>query len=141
MVVRPATLRGCRVHAATVFGGHPYSVDQRRRIPQCSTRGIHPRQVRTDSASTAREGGLLQYDFLGLFRCFGGTAPCQAVNRDYIIEYPGFVKLNANVSQRISSVISGVVAVSNLTNNKSFELSNLNPVMGRITTIGLQFNY
>lgn len=102
---------------------------------------VSPLRGTTVTGALTYLGGFRQYDFLGLFRCFGGTGPCQAVNRDYIIEYPGFVKLNANVSQRISSVISGVVAVGNLTNNKSYELSNLNPVMGRITTIGLQFNY
>jgi iron complex outermembrane recepter protein len=86
-------------------------------------------------------GSWNYYDNLAQFRCFGHTGPCPPSNRDYIISYPGFVRLNASISQRIGRILSGYVSVTNLTNNERFEVFNGTPVMGRITTVGLELQY
>lgn len=80
-------------------------------------------------------------DFLAQFSCFGGTGPCRATPRDYTVAYPGFVKLNASVWQQLTPVLSGFLAVANLTNNDVHENSNFTPVQGRTTTVGLRLNY
>jgi outer membrane receptor protein involved in Fe transport len=93
------------------------------------------------SAGVTYVGSWNNYDYMAEFSCFGGSGPCKPTFRDYIVAYPGFVKLNARVSQQIRSFISGFIAVDNLTNNQAFEVDNLAPVVGRIATIGFQFQY
>ncbi len=80
-------------------------------------------------------------DDLAEERCFGGTGPCQATRRDYIIAYPGFVKVNATVSQELTPRVSGFVSFDNLTNNQAFEPNNSLTVLGRISTVGLRLHY
>lgn len=84
-------------------------------------------------------------DYLAYYACLGSTAPCRnatfAFNRDYLATYPGFTKLNATISHDFSSGISVFASVDNLTNDQSYEIYNGNPVMGRITTVGLRFRY
>lgn len=86
-------------------------------------------------------GSFRQTDFLALFRCFGGTGPCSASSRDYIVQYPGFIKVNAGVSQDLSPFVSGFVAVDNVFNSQAYELFNIGPVTGRTTTVGLRLRY
>jgi outer membrane receptor protein involved in Fe transport len=86
-------------------------------------------------------GSWSYYDWLALFRCFGGTGPCRATMRDYITPYPSFVKVNATVWQQITPLVSGFVSVDNLTNNEAFEFHNFSPVVGRVTTVGLRLQY
>ncbi len=86
-------------------------------------------------------GSWNQYDDFALFRCFAGTGPCRPASRNYIIAYPGFVKMSATVSQQITSVASGFISVDNLTNNHAFELTDFSPVMGRMTMAGLRITH
>ena len=58
---------------------------------------------------------------------------------DFTVRYPGFVKLNLTVSQRLTRQLLGFLQVDNLTNSNAFEFNNVLPVMGRITTVGLRF--
>jgi outer membrane receptor protein involved in Fe transport len=102
---------------------------------------VTPLTGTTVAAGLTHVGSWNNYDYVAEFRCFGGTGPCQPSNRDYIVGYPGFTKVNATVSQRIRPLISGFVSVDNLTNNEADEVDNLSPVMGRITTVGFQFQY
>lgn len=119
--------------------------------------GDRPRQVPTHTAGasllvtpiegTTLTGGLTyvgsfrQYDELALFSCFGGTGPCQPTTRDYIIDFPGFVKIGASLSQRLTSRIQGFVSAQNLTGKEAYEGSNTVAVMGRMTSVGLQLRY
>jgi outer membrane receptor protein involved in Fe transport len=95
----------------------------------------------TLTAGLAYVGSWRNYDYFAQFSCYGGTGPCQASNRDYIVSYPGFVRLSAGVSQQLTSLVSAFLQVDNLSNNEAFELDDLSPVMGRITTLGLQLRY
>jgi outer membrane receptor protein involved in Fe transport len=93
------------------------------------------------SAGLTYVGSWNQYDYVAEFRCFGGTGPCQPTFRDYIVEYPSFVRVNATIAQQITPMLSGFISLDNLTNNTSFELDNLSPVVGRITTAGIRFHH
>ena len=100
--------------------------------------------LRTGTAITAGfayVGSWTNVDLLAQFRCFGGTGPCQSNDRDYLVAYPGFVKVNASVTQKITRFASGFVSVDNLTNNQAHEFNNFNPVLGRLTTVGFRFRY
>ncbi len=95
------------------------------------------------SAGVTYVGSQTYYDYVAEYACFGGSGPCQPGpgSRNYLIAYPGFVKVNATVSQRLTPVLSGFVSADNLTNNQAYETGNFFPVMGRITTVGLRFQY
>jgi outer membrane receptor protein involved in Fe transport len=95
----------------------------------------------TVSGGLVYVGSWRQYDFLQEFRCFGGTGPCQSTFRDYIVEYPDFAKVNLSLTQQITSTVLGFVAVDNVTNSDSYEFFNFNPVMGRLTTVGVRLRY
>jgi outer membrane receptor protein involved in Fe transport len=90
-------------------------------------------------------GSWTTTDWLAYYGCIGGTAPCRnstfAVDRSYVVEYPSFVKVNLGITQQITPIVSGFLAVDNLTNNDAYELWNFYPIMGRISTIGLRFQY
>ena len=102
---------------------------------------ISPLPGTTVTAGLTYVGSFRGTDLLALFRCFGGTGPCQATSRDYIIEYPGFERVTLSVTQRIARQLDGLLTVNNLTNNTAFEGNNLLPVMGRTTMLGLHFHH
>ncbi len=102
---------------------------------------VAPSEGTTMSAGVTYVGSWNQYDYVAQFECFGGTGPCQPTSRDYIVEYPGFVRIKATVSHRITSLLTGVVSVDNLTNSTAYELDNLSPVSGRISTVGVHLRY
>jgi outer membrane receptor protein involved in Fe transport len=93
------------------------------------------------SAGLTYVGSWNQYDYVAEFRCFGGTGPCQPTFRDYIVEYPSFVRVNATIARQITPMLSGFISLDNLTNDTSFELDNLSPVVGRIATAGIRFHH
>ena len=86
-------------------------------------------------------GAWTNYNQLAEAACFGGTGPCFASTRGFIQTLPGFTKANLSVTQRITSVVSGFISVTNLTNNEAVEFLNANPVMGRVTVAGVQLRY
>jgi hypothetical protein len=102
---------------------------------------VSPVAGTTVSAGLAYVGSWANYDALAQYRCFGGTGPCQATSRDYIVAYPGFVKINATMTSQITPVLTGYVSVNNLANRNIYEAGNDLPVKGRLTTVGLEFNY
>jgi outer membrane receptor protein involved in Fe transport len=102
---------------------------------------ITPFARTTFSAGLTYVGSWNNYDYFARYSCLGGTGPCRASNRDYIIGYPGFTKFHANVWQQITPLISGFVSVDNLTNNKAYEIGNISAVMGRIATAGVRMQY
>lgn len=102
---------------------------------------LTPYQGMTVTSGVTFVGSWRDYDYLAEFGCFGGTGPCEQSFRDYIVEYPSFVKLNVGVSQQITPLLSGFLSVDNLTDNHAYEVNNLYPVMGRILTIGAHFQH
>jgi outer membrane receptor protein involved in Fe transport len=93
------------------------------------------------SAGLVYVGSWTGYDDVAQFRCLGGTGPCRPTLRDYHMAYPALVKMNASVSQQLTPSLSGFASVDNLTNNDDHENTNLSPVMGRSTIIGLRLQY
>ena len=93
------------------------------------------------TAGATYVGSWRYYDTFAQYSCFGGTAPCRPSNRDYIVDYPAFLKVNASVRQAITSLLSGFISVENLTNSEASELGNTAPVMGRVTMAGLRLQY
>ncbi len=87
-------------------------------------------------------GNWRAYDTYALFSCFGGTGPCLPGPgfRNYIVTHPHLLRLSATVSQRLTSVVTGVVSVDNLTNSRTPESSFTAVVKGRITTVALQLH-
>jgi outer membrane receptor protein involved in Fe transport len=84
-------------------------------------------------------------DDLAYFRCLGGTGPClnstYTIDQHYLVGYPAFFKVNASITQQLTRLFAVFVSVDNLTNNDVHEYLNLNPVMGRLTTVGLRLRY
>jgi outer membrane receptor protein involved in Fe transport len=95
----------------------------------------------TVTAGLTYVGSWNQYNSLAIFRCFGGTGPCQPTNRDYIAAFPAFVRVNATVSQQLTPFVSAFASVDNVTNNTASEFYAPAPRMGRITTLGIQFHH
>jgi outer membrane receptor protein involved in Fe transport len=95
----------------------------------------------TVTAGVTYVGSYPRLDALTYLRCLGGTGPCQAEFRDYTVNYPGFAKLNATVSQRLTRQLEGFVTVDNLTNNQEYESYSLVGVIGRVMMAGLHMTY
>ncbi len=102
---------------------------------------IVPRSGTTLAAGLTYVGSWNQYNSLAILRCFGGTGPCAPTSRDNIAATPSFAKVNVNLSHQITPLVSGFVSVDNLTNNTAHEFFYASVVMGRITTIGVHFQY
>ncbi len=54
---------------------------------------------------------------------------------------PSLFKVNATLSQQLPRGLTAFVSVDNLTNSTEHEFALLAPVMGRITTVGLQVHH
>jgi outer membrane receptor protein involved in Fe transport len=103
---------------------------------------LAPRAGTTITAGATYVGQWLGYDIPTLYSCFAGTGPCLPGPglRLYRTKLPSLTKVNATVSQQITPGLTGFVSVDNLTNNTKQEFVLFNAVMGRITTVGLQFH-
>jgi outer membrane receptor protein involved in Fe transport len=97
-----------------------------------------PRTGTTLAAGVTHVGQFPQLDQVALLRCLGGTGPCQPTPRDYIVEFDGFTKFNATVTQQLDQRITAFLSIDNLTNNLAFEGSNGLAVAGRLSTLGIQ---
>ncbi|HUR04965.1 MAG TPA: hypothetical protein VM347_20650, partial [Nonomuraea sp.] len=75
------------------------------------------------------------YDYIALddARYGGGTFTNY---RDYIIDYPAFVKGNLRVSQGLTDQWGVFARVDNLWDSQSSEISNTTPVLGRLVMLG-----
>jgi outer membrane receptor protein involved in Fe transport len=104
---------------------------------------VFPTKGTTIATGLTYVGSWNNYDNLLMFSCFGGTRPCPptfpASTRGFIVAYPAIAKVNATLSRQFGSSITAFLSLDNLTDNRAHEADNLFPVMGRITTIGLQF--
>ena len=138
-------ITGSRVDAlGSTYGGDLHVSDQLLGIPR-HTGGLSlattPLPGTTIAVGVTYVGAWTNYNQLAEAACFGGTGPCFASTRGFIQTLPGFTKANLSVTQRITSVVSGFISVTNLTNNEAVEFLNANPVMGRVTVAGVQLRY
>jgi outer membrane receptor protein involved in Fe transport len=86
-------------------------------------------------------GGWTDLDYAALFGCFGGTQPCRAAQRDYHLQYPGFVKFNLAIAQEISPSWTMFASVENLANNNAYEQLNLFSPQGRLVFVGSRVSF
>lgn len=93
------------------------------------------------SAGITYVGSFQLYDIRALYSCFGGTGPCRPGRRDYRTTDPGWTKINLTVTQDVAEHWSGFLSIDNVTNDLGHEFTQFVPVMGRITTLGVQFRY
>jgi outer membrane receptor protein involved in Fe transport len=102
-----------------------------------------PRAGTTLAAGATYVGEYAAYDLRVLYSCFAGTGPCPSGPglRPYRTTLPSLFKVNATISQQLTAGLSGFVSVDNLTNNTRFESGMASAVMGRATTVGLQFHH
>ncbi len=81
-------------------------------------------------------GARTNYDYRAFF-----TDPSRSTLRDYWAQYPGFTKLNLGVSHVISSSATAFVSIENVANTNANELTNLTPIQGRISMVGLRLHW
>lgn len=81
-------------------------------------------------------GALTNYDDRAMF-----TDPSRNTLRDYWTRYPGFTKVNIGVSQELASTTTAFVSIENVANSNPIERSNIIPIQGRISMVGLRFHY
>ncbi len=94
------------------------------------------------SAGVKYVGGVRNYDGFAQLSCAAGTGPCLPTARDYLIDYPGFAKIDLSVTQQLTPWISGFVSVNNVANNTAVEQNNVTvPNFGRVTTAGLEAHF
>jgi TonB-dependent SusC/RagA subfamily outer membrane receptor len=93
------------------------------------------------TAGVVHVGSFRGIDVAALYRCFGGTGPCQPTLRDFVVSYPSISKVNASVTQQLAEQLEGFLSVDNLTNQQSYEGSNFLPLLGRITRVGFRVKY
>ncbi len=107
-----------------------------------ATISVKPRAGTSLTTGLTYVGSFRQLDFLALFRCLGGTGPCPEsflatfTTRDFVVTYPGFLKLNLGITQRITPQVNAFGSVENLTNSTAYEGTNNVATMGRITMVG-----
>lgn len=87
-------------------------------------------------------GAWEYYDVLGYYRCLGKTGPCHGRSlSDYRITFPAFAKANLSLTQQITPAVTGLLTIENLTNKNAYEVSNIFPTQGRITTAGVKVTF
>jgi outer membrane receptor protein involved in Fe transport len=152
LALRPVTLRAQYAYTrsrveqlAPNYLGNLQVGDQALQTPKHTAGGsiaLSPFRGTNVAAGLVYVGSWNATDFVGWVRCLGGTGPCRnttfALDRAYVVAYPAFAKVTLNITQELTSRFSAFVALDNLTNNDAYELVNTNPVMGRITTVGLR---
>jgi outer membrane receptor protein involved in Fe transport len=86
-------------------------------------------------------GDWVDYNFLAEFSCYGGTGPCAATTRGYLMTYPAFTKVHLSVTRDITPVLSAFLSVDNLFNDTHHEFEDFSPILGRQSMIGLRFSH
>jgi outer membrane receptor protein involved in Fe transport len=92
--------------------------------------GFTPLEGTSISSGVTYVGERTNYDYLALF---SGVAP-----RDAWITYDPFAKMNLSVTQALTSTISALLTIDNVTNNNAGEQFDILPSLGRVTTVGVR---
>jgi outer membrane receptor protein involved in Fe transport len=122
------------------------------RVPEHSA-GVElsatPRDGTTLTAGLTYVGSYRQVDALWQYRCLAAFTPeaCPASflatfsTRGFIVDYPGFAKINATITHRFTPQLEAFASVDNLMNSEAYEGTNTAPVIGRTTMVGIHFTY
>ncbi len=81
-------------------------------------------------------GARTNYDDRAMF-----TDPTRETLRDYWTQFPAFTKVNLGVSQVLSRSATAFLNIENVANVNPSEQSNLTPIQGRISMVGLRLHY
>lgn len=141
-----------RIEAIGSAGGQVEEGDEPLGVPANTagaTLNLTPRAGTTLSAGMTYVGGYRQTDFLMLYRCVAtfsaNDCPASFLDsfslRGFVIPYPAYTKINATISQRITSQLEAFLSIDNLTNKEAYEPNNDVAVVGRTTTLGLHLSY
>ena len=126
------------------YGGDLEVGDQLLAVPRYTggvSLAVSPTRSTTATLGGTYVGSWTNYDEFAELSCFGGTGPCAPTTRGYFRSYPGFMKINLNVTQQVTAVAVLFVSVKNLTNNESYEFYNAAPIQGRVTVAGVRVRY
>jgi outer membrane receptor protein involved in Fe transport len=127
-----------------LYGGDLRVGDQLLAVPKYTggiSLAMSPTRKTTATVGVTYVGSWTNYDEFAELSCFGGTGPCAATTRGYISSYPGFVKVNVNVTQQLNSVAAVFISVKNLTDNENYEFYDAAPIQGRVTVAGVRIHY
>jgi outer membrane receptor protein involved in Fe transport len=119
-------------------GGRPFG---QPKYTAGASLALFPLPGTTVTGGLTYAGSWTNYDNYALHACFGGTGPCQPTFGGYLTTYPGFVKFDVSATQTLTHGVDGFISVQNVGNNTAYENTNFIPVMGRITTIGVEAHY
>jgi outer membrane receptor protein involved in Fe transport len=88
-------------------------------------------------------GSYRAVDIVSEIGCFAGNLPCPdpPTFTNFIRSFPGFVKVNLSVTQQLTPQVEALLTVNNLTDNTKFESLSVEPVIGRITQLGLHARF
>ena len=81
-------------------------------------------------------GTRTNYDYRAFF-----TDPSRSTLRDYWADYPAFTKFNLSLSRVLSRTATAFVSIENVANTNASELTNITPIQGRISMVGLRLHY
>jgi len=81
-------------------------------------------------------GTRTNYDYRAFF-----TDPSRSTLRDYWADYPAFTKFNLSLSRVLSHTATAFVSIENVANTNASELTNITPIQGRISMVGLRLHY
>jgi hypothetical protein len=100
------------------------------------------------TAGVTYVGDWNNYNYVAEFSCLAflsgtGTGPCPSPfsPRAFIVKYSGFTKVNASITQQLTPQVTGFISVDNFTNSEEFEYSDLSPVTGRVTMVGIRLHF
>lgn len=83
-------------------------------------------------------GAWTGYDWTAIALVAANQSPAKPSRRDYLLQYPGFVKPYLSVSFDVNRQLTTYLNVDNLTNSTRFERHNGNPPAGRSVLFGLE---
>lgn len=90
------------------------------------------------SLNATYAGTRTQMDYIAYYGWILGGETYRGSERAYWEPYPAFVKFGLRASRDLSSRVTALLNVDNLTNSQRFEDLNLNPVPGRAILVGLR---
>ena len=92
----------------------------------------------TVSLSATYVGTRTQTDYRALYGYYYGGQPYRGSPQAYWTPFPGFVKFGLRASRDVTSHLSALLSVDNLTNNDRIEEYDTTPTTGRLVLIGLR---
>jgi outer membrane receptor protein involved in Fe transport len=140
------------VHSRFVSVGDPDGTiqvgDEPQNIPSHTAGAaltVIPWARTTLTAGVTYVGNFRETDFLAEYRCLASRAepacPSEYLStgsvRYFTTTYPSFAKVNVGFTRELSDRLDIFLAIDNLTNNRSYEGTNIAPVVGRNTMLGL----